>query len=414
MRTVAICDAFSTGAKLAPLFKELGFITIHLRSSKDPPANFLATFGQDDFDVDLGYGGKSIEGVAAALGKHNPDFIIAGTESGVELAESLSHHLSTPSNTPGGSAVRRNKYAMMEAVRSAGLEAPRQVRILDMAGLRNFNADGFEMPVVVKPINSAGGDGFKLCHHADEISEHAACLLGRMNAIGEVNTGVIIQDYLDGQQYFVNCTSLGGRHFVSEVWRDERRPGHDGSIVCWKEELLALEGKPQSDLIHYTHAVLDALGIREGASHTELMLTREGPVLIESAARMQGTIDESAVRRATGVDLVSLNVLRYAQPDEFVARMQKPIEKEMCLWCISLVSHQEGCIRDVQGLQRVRSLRSFHSAIHLPQVGSFMSKTHDLFSSPGIIYLVGDEATVGGDHEIIRQMERKGDIFNVC
>ena len=351
--------------------------------------------------------------MATRLGEHDPEFVIAGTESGVELAESLSHILSTPSNTVGGSASRRDKYAMLEAVKSAGLRVSRQVRISDEAGLRSYDADLFQMPVVVKPTNSAGGDGFRLCQCVDEVSEHIAFLLGRRNAVGEVNASVIVQEYLKGQQYFVNCTSLDGRHFVSEIWRDVRQPGHNGAMVCWKEELLDLSGELQTELVSYTCDVLDALGIREGASHTELMLTRGGPVLIESAARMQGTIDETAVRRATGLDVVGLSVLRYAHPSDFIARMRVPIERRTCLWCISLVSYQEGRIADARGLQFIRSLRSFHSAIHLPRLGSFVTRTSDLFSSPGIIYLAGSKAAVSEDHETIRRMERDGEIFNV-
>ena len=413
MRAVAICDAYSTGAKLAPLFREQGFKTIHLRSSDDPPADFLATYVPADFDIELGYGGNKVQSIAARLSEHSPEFVIAGTESGVELAESLSHQLSTPSNTAGGSKARRDKYEMLEAVKSAGLRTSRQVRISNEAGLRGFDADGFEMPVVVKPVNSAGGDGFRLCQSVEEASEHVSWLLGRRNAVGEVNANVIVQEYLSGQQYFVNCTSIGGKHFVSEIWRDERRPGHNGTIVCWKEELLDLKGSLQKELVQYTCAVLDALGVREGASHTELMLTCNGPVLIESAARMQGTIDETAVRRATGVDVVSLSVLRYAHPSDFITRMRAPIERRTCLWCISLVSYQKGRITDARGLQLIRSLRSFHSAIHLPRLGSSVTWTNDLFSSPGIIYLVGSHEAVSEDHETIRQMEKGGEIFNV-
>jgi L-amino acid ligase len=161
------------------------------------------------------------------------------------------------------------------------------------------------------------------------------------------------------------------------------------------------------------YKVLNALGVREGASHTELMLTGSGPVLIESAARMQGTIDETAVRRAIGLDVVSLNVLRYARPGMFEERFKQPIPRRASISCVSLVSHQEGRIKDARGLQEVRSLPSFYSAIHLPMIGSAISQTSDLFTSPGIIYLVGDEATIAEDHLRIREMEQAGEIFHV-
>lgn len=413
MKTIVICDAYSTGAKLAPLFREQGFRTAHARSSERPPESFLATFQPGDFDLDLGHLDPEAEGGARRLETLAPDFVIAGTESGVELAETLSHRLGTPGNAVGAAAIRRDKFAMIEAIRAAGLAAPMQARVADAGELAALDLDRFTPPVVVKPTNSAGGDGFRICGSRAEIESHARSLFRRTNAIGEVNEGVLVQERLEGVQHFVNCTSLGGRHFVSEIWRDQRRPGHNGSMVCWKEDLLPLEGEVQARITAYVLAVLDALGVREGASHTELMLTDRGPVLIETAARMQGTIDETAVRRALGLDVVSLNVLRYARPEAFLRRMAEPIPRRTSVSCISLISHQEGRIADARGLQEIRSLPTFHSAIHLPAIGSAIARTCDLFTSPGIIYLVGDEDAVAKDHLRIRDMERAGEIFHV-
>jgi L-amino acid ligase len=413
MKTVIICDAYSTGAKLAPLFREQGVKMAHVRSSEHLPSSFLETFRPKDFDIDFGYMGPDLEAISRRLAAIAPDFVIAGTESGVELAETLSDFLSTPSNAIGLATSRRNKFAMNEVVRAAGLKTAIQMQATSSQELENLKLDRFTLPVVVKPTNSAGGDGFRICGSRAEIRNHAQTLFNRTNAIGEVNEGVLVQEYLQGQQYFVNSTSIGGHHYVSEVWRDERRPGYNGSIVCWKEDLLPLDGEIQSEITAYVYKVLNALGVREGASHTELMLTGSGPVLIESAARMQGTIDETAVRRAIGLDVVSLNVLRYARPGMFEERFKQPIPRRASISCVSLVSHQEGRIKDARGLQEVRSLPSFYSAIHLPMIGSAISQTSDLFTSPGIIYLVGDEATIAEDHLRIREMEQAGEIFHV-
>ena len=46
--------------------------------------------------------------------------VIPGAETGVELADRLSHRLKLRSNGEVGSFARRNKYAMGEAVRAAG------------------------------------------------------------------------------------------------------------------------------------------------------------------------------------------------------------------------------------------------------------------------------------------------------
>jgi biotin carboxylase len=52
--------------------------------------------------------------------------------------------------------------------------------------------------------------------------------------------------------------------------------------------------------------VLDALGIRFGPAHTELMLTKEGPLLIEIGARLDGSDAPIIGERAYGINQIHL------------------------------------------------------------------------------------------------------------
>jgi hypothetical protein len=52
--------------------------------------------------------------------------VIAGTETGVELGDRLSHRLGLRTNGEELSTARRNKFLMGEAVRAAGLRAVKQ------------------------------------------------------------------------------------------------------------------------------------------------------------------------------------------------------------------------------------------------------------------------------------------------
>jgi biotin carboxylase len=56
--------------------------------------------------------------------------------------------------------------------------------------------------------------------------------------------------------------------------------------------------------------LLDAVGLREGPAHTEVILTATGPRLVESHSRVGGDHINDLVRLATGVDLVDVAVAR--------------------------------------------------------------------------------------------------------
>jgi hypothetical protein len=64
--------------------------------------------------------------------------VIPGAETGVELADSLSHRMGLRSNGEEGSIARRNKYHMGEKVRSAGVRAVGQRLCRSPQDLKEF------------------------------------------------------------------------------------------------------------------------------------------------------------------------------------------------------------------------------------------------------------------------------------
>lgn len=65
--------------------------------------------------------------------------------------------------------------------------------------------------------------------------------------------------------------------------------------VPWLPELRAL-----------TVRLLDAVGLIEGPSHSEFVLTPDGPRVLESHARLGGHALPELVRRAFGLDLARM------------------------------------------------------------------------------------------------------------
>jgi biotin carboxylase len=59
-------------------------------------------------------------------------------------------------------------------------------------------------PVVLKPTDSAGSDGVKLCHDFVEARDHFEYLLTVEGVNGGFNTEVLCQEFLRGKE--VRCT----------------------------------------------------------------------------------------------------------------------------------------------------------------------------------------------------------------
>jgi len=410
MRSVAaIVDAYSTGSRLAPRFAAAGLPAVHVQSSPRLPDFYMRGFKPGDFVENIVHEGD-LEATAKRVAAHEPAFVVVGAEPGVPLADALSERLGLPSNGSALSLARRDKNAMNEALRGAGLRIAEALKTGDAAEAVAWAEARGGDPVVVKPLDSAGTDGVSIARDAAAIETAFAANLGRPNALHGANEELLVQELLEGTQLFVNSVSWDGIHHVSEVWRDNKlRRG--ANFIYDYEELLPPYGEQQDQVVPYVESVLDALGIRFGPAHTEVMLTPRGPVLVESGARMHGSVPDEIVDRCTPSHQ-TLTAEAYLDPHSVSRRAQKPYELAAGAYCVMLISQHEGRIVGDDGMREIEALPSFAGTISMLGPGDQLKKTVDLFSCPGIIYLVDpDREQLKRDYDRIRELDAAGSVF---
>jgi len=413
LKIVCIVDAFSTGAELASQFAPHGYQAVHVRSSQDVDNDLAATFRPKDFQAEAVFKGD-MEPILSFIHKWNPLHVIAGTETGVILADQLAATAGVAGNSPATSALRRNKYEMNEALRQAGIPSVKQHCCFNKQEALLWVQDHHSWPVVAKPLDSAGTDDVYFCSTPAELERACDRILYHNNRMGGYNDRVLVQECLVGQQYFINAVSLNGQHRFTEIWKDTKVQVDGAGMICDREDLLTYEGPVQEQIIAYMSRVLDCLGVHEGASHSELMFTANGPILIESAARMQGTILHDALIAATGESHVTSTAERYLDPENFLTKIGKGYELRQYLSCITLASHESGIVVANNVKDRVSSLPSFYAVFHTPEVGDKILRTVDLFSNPGIIYLLHENSDqVNRDYKQIREWEAAKVLFKV-
>jgi len=404
-----VVDAYSTGSRLAPRFAAAGLPVVHVQSSPTLPDFYLRGFRASDFVENVVHEGD-LDATAERVAAHEPAFVVVGAEPGVPLADALSERLGLPSNGSAQSAARRDKNAMGEALRAAGLRTAEALKTADVEEAIAWAAGRGGAPVVVKPLDSAGTDGVSICADAESIRASFATNLGRPNALHGANEQLLVQELLEGTQLFVNSVSWDGVHHVSEVWRDNKlRRG--ANFIYDYEELLPRHGEQQDQVVPYVESVLDALGIRFGPAHTEVMLTATGPVLVESGARMHGSVPDEIVDRCTPSHQ-TLTAEAYLDPHAVARRAQRPYDLAAGAYCVMLISQHEGRIVGDAGLREIEALPSFAGTISMLGPGDTLKRTIDLFSCPGIIYLVDpDRAQLKRDYDSIRELDAAGAVF---
>ncbi len=99
-------------------------------------------------------------------------------------------------------------------MKAAGLRSVRQAGGKTLAEVEHFlRTEPF--PVVVKPVESAGSEGVKLCHTHEEAAHHFDLLMHSQRKVGNRDgSAVLCQEFLQGKEYVVDTVSRDGVHKV--------------------------------------------------------------------------------------------------------------------------------------------------------------------------------------------------------
>lgn len=411
MKICIVVDGYNAGKQFAGAIRRRGFYPVHIQST--PKAfSALSKFEERDYEVSLVYQNDLdilIEEIHEIPKVSEIVCVIAGSEPGVILADVLSEKLGlATTNGTLLSNARRNKFEMLEAVSRAGLAVPAYTQLSDLQKILIWITEHTDYPVVLKPVDSAGTDGVSICHNELDVTAAFNEIIETKNVFETENTVVLVESFLEGDEYVVNSVSCNGKHKVSDIWV-YRKNEVDGKKIYDREELLDFEGALQSALVAYAHKVIDAVGIKFGPSHAEIIMTGEGPVLVEIAARISGATNMASSQECVGHDVVNLTIDSYTNFDYFMAAYHKPSKIIKYGMVVDFATKQEGIIIGERFTEKLSSMPSLKSMLVKKSSGDFLCKTKDLMSSPAKFHLVHEShEQIVMDYQLIQAVGANG------
>eukprot|EP00804_Cyclotella_cryptica_P013837 CCRYP_018173-RA/>CCRYP_018173-RA protein AED:0.09 eAED:0.09 QI:1797/1/1/1/0.87/0.66/9/457/484 len=418
-----IVDPYSTGCLVAKEIQSRGYKVIALWTkgfSEEMKKHIPLSCAGISYFAEVTEGedhGETIRELYKAAGTYKIVSCIAGGEAGVDAADVLSERLMVRTNGAGGVfANRRDKKVQQELIRDAGLRSVRQA-----AGKKFSDVEEFlrkeSYPVVLKPTDSAGSDGVKLCHDFDEAKTHFEYLLTVEAVNGGFNTEVLCQEFLRGKEYVVDSVSRDGEHKCMQVWVYDKRPANGAAFVYFG--MLPIDSSSQDAklLINYCNSVLNALQIKNGPSHAEIILTASGPCLVEMNCRAHGGDGNwrPLARALTGgYSQVEGTVDAYLDKKAFQMLPRIPPSPAKAFGQeVILVSYAAGEVAATPGYDVIRNLESFVFLETGVSVGSKVEHTVDLLTCLGSVILVHeDESVVLKDIATIRALESNDQLFD--
>jgi predicted ATP-grasp superfamily ATP-dependent carboligase len=400
-----IVDGYTSGNHLPPAFARAGADVVHVQSSLELMTSMMLpdlTAYRDNIAC------ATPEEAAAELAKYSPVAVVTGQEPGVEWTDRLNELLGLPGNASAGSKARRDKYEMIEALRRAGVRCADQVKSDDAEEIVAWAERRADYPVVVKPLASAATDGVAVCTSPDQVRKAAEQVLGSDTIFENANREVLVQSYLAGDEYSVDMVSLGGRRYTSAVWKYRKRLV-DVHNIYDRDDIQDPASPEVAELIAYTSAALDALGVDHGPTHAEVILTAQGPTLVEVGARMTGGVVPAYNDACLGANQADLTALAAVRPAEFLERYAGRTYERLLHGCMVITPTELDGVVDSIDEDVVAEINSLPSVLHLRvklKPGGRIKPTIDLYTSTLAVHLGHDSAErLERDYERVQELK---------
>lgn len=271
-KSIALIGSGILSKELATRAKELGIET-HCFSfnEKDVACNYVDFFHKIDiFDT---------ERITKICKDYNVNGIIPTTELTIWPASKIAGSLNLLGNSENVAREITNKYLTREKVKNVKHLFQPEYHFYLNGDIPIFNT----YPLIVKPIAAGGKRGINVVYNQLELKDAIKYAL----PFSKVE-GVLIESFLDGgKEYSVETLSYKNKHYITQITeKDTSGPPHCNELGHHQPAALTIKMKKLIKKV--ISDMLDAVGISNGPSHTEIKIVDEKIYLIEINDRPGG------------------------------------------------------------------------------------------------------------------------------
>ncbi|MEU5765523.1 ATP-grasp domain-containing protein [Streptomyces asoensis] len=314
------------------------------------------------------------ETVHSAARTHPPAGILAFTESHVLGAALAQDRFGLPGPSLQAAVISRNKALQRGRFRTHGIGQPDHVLTDDLADSAGWA--GPRLPVVVKPLSSAGSDGVEL------VADAAAFERTALRRAAE--RPLLVESALEGPEYSWEALVRDGEVWFSNLTaKTTTGPPHFVEVA--HRAAVSLPAPDADRVAALGRSVIDAIGMRTGIVHLEFRMTDAGPAVMEVAVRTPGDYIMELCSLAYGIDWHEM-VVRLATGTELPPPPRGPVRHAASLFVIS----DPGLVIAVDGLDEVRRHPAVVDAAVKVAVGDTVGRTSSSLQRTAYAVLAAD------------------------
>lgn len=276
-----------------------------------------------------------------------------------------------------------DKSEMREALRSAGVPVPKFYRV---SNSEEFRAAAEQMTgaFMVKPADSSGSRGILKVDNQNEAND-AYYYTKQFSRNGIV----LVEECMIGPEVSVETLAIDGEVYVIQI-TDKITTGAPHFVEMGHTQPTRLDCVDEIKKVAI--AANKAIGIKNGPSHTEIIITEEGPKIVELGARLGGDcITTHLVPLSTGVSMVEACIK--------IALGENPAIKPK--WCkgsaIRYFRQHAGVIKKIDGLEEAEKCPGVVQVSVVRGVGEEVTEITNSGSRMGFVIAQGEDAGDAAD-----------------
>jgi biotin carboxylase len=321
------------------------------------------------------------EGVYKAAKDFNADGIMTlATDMPMRSVAYATQRLSLPGITFETACKATDKGEMIKVFKDYGIPCPWFYIIDDFKMLKKCLHE-IRYPCIIKPVDNAGSRGVLLANNENELLKAYPYSLQCSR-----NGKVIIEEFMQGPEVSVECMTINGETEVLNI-TDKLTTGSPHFVEMGHSQPSLLSETDKLKITKLAIQAVNAVGINIGPAHVEIILTREGPKLVELGARMGGDcITTHLIPLSTGIDMVGLTI------DLLTGQKINLNSKANCGSAIRFISVSTGIIKKIDGLEEARQLEGVYEVCIMKQVGEKITEINSSLDRVGYVIANGKTA----------------------
>lgn len=211
----------------------------------------------------------------------------------------VSEKLGLTCNGIKSAEISTNKYLMRKAFEKNGDPSPLNYRSDE---INEEIINHMKFPLIVKPVDRSGSRGITKIQKKEELKDAI-----RIAEEVSFDKRAMVEEFIEGQEYSVEYISWQGKHTFLALTQ-KFTTGAPHFIETGHLQPAEVSDTVLENIKRIVEHALDTLGVKFGASHSEIKIDQDGTIkIIEIGARMGGDcIGSDLVKISTGYDFVDM------------------------------------------------------------------------------------------------------------